>query len=645
MISHIAELVRHALATIFIFGSAMLALSIPLQDLSSRDLVPLLIFAAAYFLFVLVAMASTHFAGRATARKTLLLGLLFYAIASLVVGFAELQIPRRALIAGFGSILLMLLINAIADRWSRAKLAAVTMALIALLAVGFGSDIARLENLALKNQISDKRNISTALYRTTLSQYRNAVKVPEFLSKSGSLEEARWGGALAIFGDRYLLGTGDGSLFVFDWNPHSDKLQFDRLDLRVPINSEDFIDAVDASVDRRTFRVADVLVQQRGINTRIYASYHVWNPHDRCSTMRISYAESTIARFSAHGPIAKWHDIFETTPCLPLKDRAAQFGGLQNGGRMALFGANELLVTIGDHQFDGYYSTDALAQATDNSYGKIFRIDLANGGVHRVSLGHRNPQGLFVDSHGTIWSTEHGPKGGDELNIIVENGNYGWPLVTFGSAYDKTTWPLSTTPGRHDGFIAPVYAWIPSIGVSNLLRINGRAFDLWRDDLIVASLTGRALWRLRVIDGRVAYSEEIPIRCRVRDVLETRGGELLLWCDDENSILALAPAEASDDGEVQFVQCEGCHSITENRIHGIGPDLRGIKGRKIASLAGFQYSAALKNVGGKKWTASALDKFLKHPQKFAPGNAMEFEGIEEDQNRAALIEYLLTIKP
>ena len=311
---------------------------------------------------------------------------------------------------------------------------------------------------------------------------------------------------------------------------------------------------------------------------------------------------------------------------------------------MALLDDDTLLLTIGDHQFDGYYSTQMLPQETGNSYGKIFRIKLAENSAELVSLGHRNPEGLYIDPHGVIWSTEHGPKGGDELNRIVANGNYGWPLVTFGTAYDKTSWPLSKTPGRHDGFIAPVYSWIPSIGVSDLLGIEGAAFELWRDDLMVASLTGRSLWRLRLIDQHVVYSEEIPLNCRIRDILAAHDGELLAWCDDARTIIALVPASADSDGEALFAQCEGCHSITEDRAHGIGPDLRGVNGRKIASVAGFEYSKALRDINGRRWSSAALDEFLKSPQAYAPGTAMEFAGIANDRQRAALVEYLQGIR-
>ena len=638
------EFLHHALAMILIFGVSLRALDTPMNELSRLELGPPVIFALAYLLFVLIVKLGTRGGKRPGLYRTIFAGLVIYVAGSLTLFISGLDVTSLTLSVGVASILCMFLISVVASPWRLATVIIMTASVAALLALGFGKDIELLRDRAIQKQIIDQRNISTSLYRMTLSEFRNVVKIPQFSTSAGVVREMRRGGALAPFGERYLLATGDGRLFAFDWSRQSVQVDLSELGLRIPINNEEFIASVDADADRRTFRVADVLTQERAGGMRIYASYHVWNTRDRCSIMRVSYAESAISNFYEPHPAIEWHDVFETTPCLPLKDRATRFGGLQNGGRMALLDDDTLLLTIGDHQFDGYYSTRLLSQETDNSYGKIFRIDLARNSVELVSLGHRNPEGLEIDAHGVIWSTEHGPKGGDELNIIVKNGNYGWPLVTYGTAYDKTSWPLSKTPGRHDGFIAPVYSWIPSIGVSSLLSIKGAAFELWRDDLVAGSLTGRSLWRLRILDQRVVYSEEIPVNCRIRDVLEADGGELLVWCDDARTILALAPTAADSDGEALFTQCEGCHSITENRVHGVGPDLRGIKDRGIASVEGYQYSRALQDINGRRWSSETLDKFLQSPQTYAPGTAMEFEGIADDRQRTALVEYLLSIK-
>jgi len=95
------------------------------------------------------------------------------------------------------------------------------------------------------------------------------------------------------------------------------------------------------------------------------------------------------------------------------------------------------------------------------SYGKTILIHLDDGTSEIYSLGHRNPQGLYVTPEGAIWSTEHGPQGGDELNLIVRGANYGWPLVTYGTDYGSAAWPLSHVQGRHDGYQQPILRGYP----------------------------------------------------------------------------------------------------------------------------------------------------------------------------------------
>lgn len=80
---------------------------------------------------------------------------------------------------------------------------------------------------------------------------------------------------------------------------------------------------------------------------------------------------------------------------------------------------------------------------------------------------------------GTLWSTEHGPRGGDEINVLEEGEHYGWPMVTYGTRYGNQDWPANPNQGRHLGYQAPVYAFVPSIGISNLIQIENELFPYW----------------------------------------------------------------------------------------------------------------------------------------------------------------------
>ena len=207
-----------------------------------------------------------------------------------------------------------------------------------------------------------------------------------------------------------------------------------------------------------------------------------------------------------------WRTLYETTPCLPIRGegrrRGISFMGQFGGGRMALLDPQTVLLTVGDFGFDGVASLEAPSQDPGTSYGKTIAINIGDGRATLFTLGHRNPQGLFIDRSGTVWSTEHGPQGGDELNQLVRGKNYGWPYATYGTDYGSFSWPLNKPEAEQD-YQTPVFAWVPSIGVSNLLAIEGELFPQWRGDLLIGSLRAQTLFRARVREGHVAYLEPI----------------------------------------------------------------------------------------------------------------------------------------
>ena len=214
------------------------------------------------------------------------------------------------------------------------------------------------------------------------------------------------------------------------------------------------------------------------------------------------------------------------------------------------------------------WDKEVLAEA---SYGKILALDKQSWNSRIYSRGHRNPQGLVVLDDDTIWSTEHGPHGGDELNLVREGMDFGWPKTTYGTNYGKKNHEQSKTPGDHTFGQRPVYAWVPSIGISNLIRVNGAAFSSWRGDFIVASLHGRyygkSLFRVKVAEDRVVVMERIKTGRPVRDLVELKDGRLILW-DGYNVIQLIKPAN------VVFSECSGCHALRA-KTHGIGPDFDG----------------------------------------------------------------------
>jgi glucose/arabinose dehydrogenase len=467
------------------------------------------------------------------------------------------------------------------------------------------------------------------------------------------------GGAIAAVGDRYLLATGDGRLYLFSW-PAGGKLVKPRLlPYRVPFNPEQFAQANHAHWDEALanteeadaikgvqtwqFRVADVLVQEQGDHLRIFTAHHYWRDRERCYTVRVSTMDIERSALVAGAAGEPWKTLYEATPCLPIEGPGSlrgnnPFEGMEVGGRMMMIGPNELLLTLGDHAFAGIGMRN-LAQDPSVPYGKTILIHLQDGSHEIFTTGHRNPQGLFPDNTGTIWETEHGPQGGDELNILTKGLNYGWPLVTYGTDYGSSVWPMNKHQGHHDGFAQPVYAWIPSIGVSNLVRVQGAAFPNWKDNLLVTSLHARTLYRIGLEGHTVVYAEPISIGDRIRDIIEGPDGQILLWTDSYN-IVSLHQPDGSSGVTLFATHCGACHTVAPATSESFGPNLHDIVGRQAGTNESFDgYSPAMKAFG-KRWTTERLDAFLKSPQATVPGTLMNFPGVQDPHARAVIIEYL-----
>ncbi len=157
------------------------------------------------------------------------------------------------------------------------------------------------------------------------------------------------------------------------------------------------------------------------------------------------------------------------------------------------------------------------------------------------SYGHRNPQGLAMDPRdGSLFSTEHGPRGGDELNLIKRAANYGWPVITYGMNYDGT--PMVSITEK-EGMEQPVTYWVPSIAVCGLDFYTGDKFPKWKNDLLVGALAQQEIRRLRIVDQKVV-SQEIIFKNigRVRDVATGPDGLIYVILNGPDRLVRLVPA-------------------------------------------------------------------------------------------------------
>ena len=433
------------------------------------------------------------------------------------------------------------------------------------------------------------------------------------------------GGGISLIGNnRLLLGTGDGRFFVYSY---ADGFSGEMLpSIVVPLNRDDYI--ADTKHPTRHFRVTDIFLAPGDDPVRsLFASHHHWNREESCLTLRLS--EVKIDLRSMEPVDEAWHTRFESSPCLSVGDG---YFTNENGGRIARLSRDTLLMSVGSHGYDSGVAD--LADYDASSYGKMIEIDTTDW-QHRVfSSGHRNPQGLLVENGG-IWATEHGPHGGDELNILTRGTDYGWPYSTYGTAYGYKTWPRSSDPDVHAQGQKPIYAWVPSVATSNLIRVTGTIFPAWQGDLLVSSLSGLgnglSLFRVRIVEQRVILVERIKVGHTVRDLIEIEDGRIITW-DGSNALYIVAPSNHV------FSECSGCHTLRW-QSHGVGPDLMGVVGERVARHKDFPYSQALRKFGGR-WTTDRLDAYLESPDAAVPGTSMQFPGIADAERRAQIIQYL-----
>jgi glucose/arabinose dehydrogenase len=226
--------------------------------------------------------------------------------------------------------------------------------------------------------------------------------------------------------------------------------------------------------------------------------------------------------------------------------------GYNIGCRIAQGRDGNLFVTLGDH------FTAALAQKLDNHIGKIVRITPDGkappgnpfvdkpGALPEIwAYGLRNPEGLaFNPANGTLWEQEHGPQGGDEINIIVKGGNYGWPVVSFGVNYDGT--PVGAGKQHHAGMVDPVWHWTPSIAPSGMAFYTGDLISGWKGSLVNGALKFMLLSRLTLDGDKVVKEERLlqDLHERIRDVRQGPDGALYLLTDNaQGRILRVAPAK------------------------------------------------------------------------------------------------------
>ena len=254
-------------------------------------------------------------------------------------------------------------------------------------------------------------------------------------------------------------------------------------------------------------------------------------------------AATAVARGRLVG--ARLEDVEEIYVALPRDDGSRHFGS------RLLFADGYLFVTAGER------GEPDRAQDVGDPAGSVIRllddgrvpednpfVGTADARPELYSIGHRNPQGMAREAAtGRIYAVEHGPKGGDELNLIEPGMNYGWPVITYGKSYMG----FKIGEGTHkEGMAQPVHYWVPSISPSGLMIYDAERFPAWQGSFFAGALSGELLVRLEVADGKAVVEERMleDLEERIRDVRQGPDGLIYLLTDHpEGMLLRLEPAD------------------------------------------------------------------------------------------------------
>ncbi len=325
------------------------------------------------------------------------------------------------------------------------------------------------------------------------------------------------GAALAKLKDGRLLlggGTNGSSLFLFD--RENETLQ--RLGRVIKSNER---------LNDSRFAITDIAVleeQEKVISLLI--SFPQYSQKNRCVSLVLYKYDLKLA---ATVSVVRGKQWFKSSPCVPIS--AVQHAA----GRIEVIDKKNVYLTTGDLGFPKI--GDRKARGT---LGSIYKV--SSSAFERVSQGHRNPQGVQLIGK-DLYISEHGPRGGDEINLIDLGRDYGWPFVTYGQPYGSGDYVRPSKTGTHEGFTKPLYYWVPSVAPTELILLpDDPRWGSWSGQLVMGTLRENALIFLQLMSKReVGQVANVNVGERIRDLEVGNDGSIIATTDSGN-LLFISPA-------------------------------------------------------------------------------------------------------
>ncbi|MDC3396187.1 PQQ-dependent sugar dehydrogenase [Candidatus Pelagibacter sp.] len=327
---------------------------------------------------------------------------------------------------------------------------------------------------------------------------------------------------LEFFQDKLILSSSSG-IIAYSNNIDDENITFNQIknNLNSIVNFESF----KKQKMRQAFSIKDLLV----FNNKIFVSY-TNEVKNNCWNTSIAYAEMNLIELN-------FKILFEPKECIPEESELNEFNAHQSGGRMVSYDNDHILFTTGE------YRLRWKAQDKKSIFGKILKININERNYEIISMGHRNPQGLTFDKkNNLILATEHGPRGGDEINLfkpkIDKIINFGWPISSYGEHYNDEKinekkyelYPLKKSHKNY-GFVEPLKYFVPSIGISEITMYDEKKY-------IFSSMRSKNLYTLTLNeDNSLKKIDTIVIGERIRDLIyKKEQKKIILFLEDTASI-------------------------------------------------------------------------------------------------------------